>query len=133
MPTTDPDARGVDAGATARVAGPAAPSGAVDPLVLARVVSRAESLLGRFEQLLGAAPAPDWTSAIAYRWRRRATAFGMQAGLQPVRHVSPIRLGDLKHIDEQKAAIERNTRQFVQRRPANNCCSPARAAPASRR
>ncbi|MDT3678298.1 MAG: ATP-binding protein [Burkholderiaceae bacterium] len=120
MPTTDPDARGVDAGATARVAGPAAPSGAVDPLVLARVVSRAESLLGRFEQLLGAAPAPDWTSAIAYRWRRRATAFGMQAGLQPVRHVSPIRLGDLKHIDEQKAAIERNTRQFVQRRPANN-------------
>ncbi len=103
MPTTDPDSRH-----------------GVDPGALARVVARAESVLGRFEQLLGAATAPDWNAAIAYRWRRRPSAFGQQAALHPVRHVSAIRLDDLKHIDEQKAAIERNTRQFVQRRPANN-------------
>src|SRR5690606_3982997 len=103
MPTTDPD-----------------PRAGVDPVALARVVERAESLLGRFEQLFGSAPAPDWDAAIAWRWRRRPTAFGVQAGLQPVRQVAPIRLDDLKHVDEQKRAIERNTRQFVQRRPANN-------------
>ncbi|MCO5101740.1 MAG: ATP-binding protein [Burkholderiaceae bacterium] len=103
MRTTDPDS-----------------AGGIDPSALARIVSRAESLLGRFERLLGAAPVPDWDAAIAFRWRRRPTAFGVQASLQPVRHVSPIRLDDLKHIDEQKAAIERNTRQFVQHRPANN-------------
>ncbi len=87
---------------------------------MARVVLRVETLLGRLEGLLGAAAPPDWNDAIAFRWRRRPTAFGVQAGLQPVRHVSPIRLGDLKHIDEQKESIERNTRQFVQRHPANN-------------
>lgn len=103
MPITDPDARD-----------------AVDPSALARVVSRAESLLGRFERLLGPAPAPDWNAAVAFRWRRRPTAFGVQAGLLPVRHLSSIRLDDLKHIDEQKRSIERNTRQFVRSRPANN-------------
>ncbi len=111
MPTTDPDSRN-GAGRDARER--------VDAAALARVVSRAESLLGRVEQLLGPAPAPDWDAAVAFRWRRRSTAFGVRCALQPVRHVSPIRLGDLKHIDEQKQAIERNTRQFIERRPANN-------------
>ncbi len=116
MPITDPDSRDRN-GARSRVVDSPAPTAADS---LATVVSRVDALLGRFEQLFGAAPAPDWDGAIAFRWRRRPTAFGVQAGLQPVRHVSPIRLGDLKHIDEQKTAIERNTRQFVQRRPANN-------------
>jgi predicted AAA+ superfamily ATPase len=40
--------------------------------------------------------------------------------LQPVRHLSPIALDDLKNIDEQKLEIERNTRQFVDGLPANN-------------
>ncbi|RPH64004.1 MAG: ATP-binding protein, partial [Burkholderiales bacterium] len=43
-----------------------------------------------------------------------------QAVLQPVRHVAPIQLSDLKNIDAQKQAIEQNTRQFVAGRPANN-------------
>lgn len=103
MPTTDPD-----------------PRRAADAPALERVVERAESLLGRLERLLPAMSAPDWDAAIAFRWRRRPTAFGVQAGLHPVRHVSPIRLDDLKNIDDQKQAIERNTRQFVLGRPANN-------------
>jgi predicted AAA+ superfamily ATPase len=40
--------------------------------------------------------------------------------LQAVRHPHRIALADLQGIDEQKAAIERNTRQFVAGRPANN-------------
>ena len=40
--------------------------------------------------------------------------------LEPVRHVGHIALGDLKEIDAQKDKIERNTRQFVEGRPANN-------------
>ncbi len=85
-----------------------------------RLAERAEALIGRLETLLPIAPAPDWDAAHAFRWRRRATALGVQAVLQPVRHVSPIRLSDLKHIDDQKQAIEQNTRQFVAGLPANN-------------
>ena len=87
---------------------------------LDKLISRAESMLGRLEQLMPAVDAPDWDAAFAFRWRRRRTGFGVQAYLQPVRHVSAIRLSDLKHVDAQKKAIERNTRQFVAGLPANN-------------
>ncbi|HOM22062.1 MAG TPA: ATP-binding protein, partial [Ottowia sp.] len=40
--------------------------------------------------------------------------------LEPVRHVGAIALAELKEIDAQKDKIERNTRQFVDGRPANN-------------
>ncbi len=84
------------------------------------LMQRVNALLARVETLLPAPTAPDWNAALAFRWRRRTTGFGTRAYLQPVRHVSPIRLSDLKHIDEQKKAIERNTRQFVAGLPANN-------------
>lgn len=119
MPTTAPDRQGPASGP---VPG-AEPTAGTDPdpaVVLARILGRVEALLARVEQQFGPAPAPDWDAAIAFRWRRRRNAGGVQAFLQPVRHVSTIRLDDLKHIDEQKRAIERNTRQFVERRPANN-------------
>lgn len=35
-------------------------------------------------------------------------------------HASNIALDDLQHVGRQKEQIEQNTRQFVQRRPANN-------------
>jgi len=82
--------------------------------------SRVESLLARLETLLPAPQVPDWGAALAFRWRRRASGFGTQAYLHPVRSLSPIRLSDLKNIDAQKKAIERNTRQFVSGLPANN-------------
>ncbi|MDI6750286.1 MAG: ATP-binding protein [Rhodocyclaceae bacterium] len=78
---------------------------------LEALIRRLESLVERAENLLPPPPAPpDW-SAIAYRWRGR---------LMPVHHPHKIRLADLKGVDAQKAAIDRNTRQFVAGRPANN-------------
>jgi len=83
---------------------------------LAAFLARAESLLARVEALLPAAPAePDW-SATAFRWRSRDG----RGRLEAVRHPHRIRLADLQGIAEQKAKIERNTRQFVEGRSANN-------------
>ena len=97
-----------------------APESAEAGAALARLLARAETLLGRLEQVLPPPAAEiDW-KAPAFRWRRRRTAFGPQGWLQPVRTLAPIRLADLKHIDEQKKIIDRNTRQFVAGRPANN-------------
>ena len=87
---------------------------------LTLLIQRAESMLARLETLLPAVAEPDWNSAIAFRWRRRATGLGVQSWLQPVRQLSPLGLDDLKHIDDQKEQIERNTRQFVRGLPANN-------------
>jgi len=85
-----------------------------------RVAERAEAVLARVETLLPAPTAPDWDASIAFRWRRRPTAFGWQSWLQPVRHRSSIGLDDLQNIDEAKRLVEQNTRQFVAGRPANN-------------
>ena len=82
--------------------------------------ARAEALLSRLEGLLPHGSAePDWKSATAFRWRKQA---GRQAPgyLQPVRHQSSIALNDLHNIEPQKQQIEQNTRQFVERKPANN-------------
>jgi predicted AAA+ superfamily ATPase len=88
-----------------------------NPLPLARLLSRAEAVLERFEATL-AAPLkePDWTAAIAFRWRKSSG----RGWLQAVPHPHPIRLADLNNIDDQKARITLNTRQFVSGRPANN-------------
>ncbi|MEI8302041.1 MAG: ATP-binding protein [Burkholderiales bacterium] len=87
---------------------------------LNQLIQRAERMLERLETLLPAVAPPDWSASVAFRWRRRTTGLGVQSWLQPVRQLSSIRLQDLQHIDEQKALIERNTRQFVRGRPANN-------------
>ena len=87
---------------------------------LERLVVRAEAMLGQLEQLLPSTRTPDWDGARAFRWRRRHTGLGVQGWLQPVRTLSPIRLADLKNVDDQKKAIDRNTRQFVAGLPANN-------------
>lgn len=82
-----------------------------------RVFVRAEALLARLEVLLPPSPAqPDWGASVAFRWRRKGGA----GFLQPVAHPHRIRLSDLRGIDEQKQLIDRNTRQFVSRHPANN-------------
>lgn len=89
-----------------------------DPaLQLASFLARAEKLLERIEPLLPpASPVPDWNSAIAFRWRKH----GNSGYLQCINHPSTIRLKDLHDIDEQKARIDANTRQFVSEQPANN-------------
>lgn len=84
-----------------------------------RLIERAERLIGRIEAILPQplqAPA-DWSASIAWRYRRRGSGHGV---LEPVRHLGPMSLDALKEIDVQKEKIERNTRQFVEGRPANN-------------
>ena len=84
---------------------------------LAQFLARAEQLIARLEPLLPpASAAPDWDSAIAFRWRKQGNA----GYLYPVRKPSPMRLSDLQDIDDQKARIDANTRQFVAGQPANN-------------
>ena len=86
---------------------------------LEQFLTRAEALLARVEAILPQAqPVPDWNAGIAYRWRKRGPdSLGY---LQPVKHISAIRLSDLHHVEQQKQQIEQNTQQFVQGRPANN-------------
>ena len=81
---------------------------------------RAESLLARLEAILPhAADAPDWSASVAWRYRRRGGLNGAGV-LEPVRHVSTIRLDNLKEVDGQKERLVRNTEQFVAGRAANN-------------
>ena len=83
-----------------------------------RFLIRAESLVTRLEATLPQAlTAPDWGSAIAFRYRKRSNNHGT---LEPVRHIGITRLSDLKEIDVQKEKIERNTKQFVEGKSANN-------------
>ena len=83
-----------------------------------RLISRVEALVERIESVLPQAlRAPDWSEAIAWRYRRRASG---QGALVPVRHTASIRLADLQEIEDQKDKIQRNTEQFVQGLPANN-------------
>ena len=82
------------------------------------LLMRAEQLIGRIEAVLPQPLSePDWTAAIAYRYRKRSSGHG---ALEPVRHVAVIRLDDLREIDVQKEKIQRNTRQFVEGKTANN-------------
>ncbi|MDR2189552.1 MAG: ATP-binding protein [Azonexus sp.] len=84
---------------------------------LERLLARAETLFDRLEAILPpAAPPIDWQSAVAFRWRKRQG----RGYLQPVEKPHAIRLADLAAIDEQKARICANTRQFVRGKPANN-------------
>ena len=79
---------------------------------------RAEQLIARIESILPQPLAqPDWSQAIAWRYRKRSSGHGV---LEPVRHVAQMRLDDLREIDPQKEKIFRNTLQFVEGKPANN-------------
>jgi predicted AAA+ superfamily ATPase len=99
MPTTEADC-------------PPVPS----PSELAALLSRFERILERVEAVLPPPPPPpDWR-ATAFRWRKRAG----RGHLQTVLHPHVIRLDDLVAIDEQKRAVDANTRQFVAGLPANN-------------
>jgi predicted AAA+ superfamily ATPase len=84
---------------------------------LDRFLTRAEAVLTRLETMLPPAmPDVDWSSAVAFRWRKRQG----RGYLQPIKAVSAISLDDLQNIDRQKALIEQNTHQFVNQLPANN-------------
>jgi predicted AAA+ superfamily ATPase len=84
---------------------------------LERLIKRGEALLERVETLLPhTSRAVDWKASVAFRWRKT------QRGgfIQPVTNLHRIRLSDLYGVDNQKALIEQNARQFVEGRTANN-------------
>lgn len=73
--------------------------------------------MARLEQALTYQPAEtNWKASIAFRWRKRSGS----GTVEPVAHVHRINLKDLQGIDDQKALVEQNTRQFVEGHPANN-------------
>ena len=77
-----------------------------------------EEILGRLEQILPPPPpSTDWKASIAFRWRKGGRREGW---LQPVRHVHRMKLSDLQGIQPQIEKVERNTRQFLEGKPANN-------------
>ncbi len=89
----------------------------IDPAQLERLLNRAEHVLSRLEGILPPPPAqPDWAGAVAFRWRKS----GGRGWLQGVAHPHPIRLSDIETVDDQKARIVANTRQFVAGHGANN-------------
>jgi len=93
------------------------PGDEMDAKKLETLITHAERVLAQLETILpGPASPPDWNAAHAFLWRRRHG----HALLQPVITPSAIRLRDLRNIDEQKERIERNTRQFLAGRHANN-------------
>ncbi|WP_286804504.1 ATP-binding protein [Marinimicrobium sp. UBA4209] len=80
------------------------------------IIDRLDQLLDRAERLLPATdPTIDWT-AQAFRWR---TANG-RGFLQAVRHPHRVALEALQNIDTHKEALVRNTRRFIEGKPANN-------------
>ena len=84
---------------------------------LLNLITRAEALLTRLESVLPTPlTAPDWSAAIAFRYRRR----GASGAITPVRHVADIRLTSLVEVEPQKERLLRNTRQFVEGFGANN-------------
>jgi predicted AAA+ superfamily ATPase len=86
---------------------------------LHNLLERAEGLLGRLEQHLPPAAAPDW-GVHAWRWRRGAGAWGARGWLEPVQRPHELQLSDLCCIDAQRDEIDRNTRQFLAGAGANN-------------
>lgn len=80
------------------------------------LVDRLDQLLDRAERLLPAPdPTIDWT-AQAFRWR----TLNGRGFLQAVRHPHRVTLEALQNIDAHKEALVRNTRRFIEGKPANN-------------
>jgi len=80
-----------------------------------------EQLLSHLETFLPKALTEEqWKSSTAFRWRRRDSIFGSIGFLQPVKHVADISFEDLKNIDRQRDAIRDNTKNFIQKKHANN-------------
>jgi uncharacterized protein len=81
-------------------------------------LARAELFMARVEASLPQGlELPDWSTSIAFRYRRRNTGRGV---ISAVRHIGEMALDSLKEIDQQKEKIQRNTAQFVGGLPANN-------------
>ncbi|BCR03852.1 ATPase [Desulfuromonas versatilis] len=81
------------------------------------VVARLERVLSSVEMLLPKAVKPvDWASCHAANWRRHS----FSGYLEPVKVTDTTSLEELLGVEEQKAIMTSNTRQFLAGLPANN-------------
>lgn len=108
MPTTGPETRAASAQHKAQ------------EILPASLLEQLQVLIAQLSDLMPAVRAPDWEASVAFRWRRRESALGIQAWLSPVKQRSSLSLDDLQNIDEQKQILVRNTQQFVAGLSANN-------------
>ena len=95
---------------------------------LERLLARAEAVLGRLEGILPLPPAaPDWESAIAFRWRKS----NGRGWLQAVRHPHPHLAGP---GDGQRALLDAQVAEAVQDGGLHAAapCVPARRGSGSR-
>ncbi|MDP4908302.1 MAG: ATP-binding protein [Burkholderiaceae bacterium] len=84
---------------------------------MADLLARATRVLTQLEAWLPPAPPTTNWEARAYRWRKRGTSHGW---LDAIANVSIIHTQDLQHIERQTEIIDRNTRHFLEGKPANN-------------
>ena len=83
---------------------------------LEHLITRAESLINKLENLLPAQmPSVDWQTT-AWRWLK----INGKSQLQAVQNPHQISLNNIHFVDAQKAEIVRNTQQFLASLPANN-------------
>ncbi len=81
------------------------------------VVAQLERVLSSVEQLLPKATKPiDWSTCHAANWRRHS----FSGFLEPVKVTDATTLDELLGVEEQKAIMISNTRQFLKGLPANN-------------
>ena len=84
---------------------------------LSPLLVRLDALIERLDtHLPPAPPAADFANVVAHRWRR----LNGRGVLRAVPKPHAIRLADLQDVDEQKARIDQNTRQFLTGKHANN-------------
>jgi uncharacterized protein len=92
------------------------PSYSVTP-ELAMLIARGNDLLARLDAWLPPAPTRiDWKATWACRWRKQ-NGLGT---LAPVATLNCPPWAALSAVDDQKAALDRNLRQFLRGLPANN-------------
>ena len=81
------------------------------------VVAQLERVLGSVEQLLPKAIEPlDWSTCYAANWRRHS----FSGYLEAVKVTDTTTLDELLGVEEQKETMVKNTRQFLNKLPANN-------------
>jgi uncharacterized protein len=81
-----------------------------------RLWDLAQDVLERVQRLLPGSRGVDWRECRAASWQQSAWGGELKAHSD----LDPIDLDDLLGIEQQKQALERNTRQFVAGFPANN-------------